>query len=67
MSTLNASSADRNSVHNSDHNLDCSKDIAALAYSLWMDRGCPEGSPDHDWFRAEELAMTSDSSGSKSL
>jgi hypothetical protein len=30
-------------------------DIAALAYHLWQDRGCPMGSPEKDWFRAEEL------------
>ncbi len=28
-------------------------DIAALAYQLWNDRDCPIGSPDEDWFRAE--------------
>jgi hypothetical protein len=28
------------------------KDIAVLAYQLWQSRGCPEGSPDEDWFRA---------------
>lgn len=28
-------------------------DIAALAYQLWQDRGCPEGSPDEDWYEAE--------------
>ena len=28
-------------------------DIAALAYHLWMERGCPIGSPEDDWFRAE--------------
>ena len=27
--------------------------IAALAYQFWQDRGCPEGTPDEDWFRAE--------------
>jgi hypothetical protein len=27
---------------------------AALAYALWIQRGCPFGSPDEDWFRAEE-------------
>ena len=33
--------------------------IAALAYQLWQDRGCPEGTPDEDWFRAErELARS---------
>jgi len=28
--------------------------IASLAYSLWQQRGCPEGSPEADWLRAEE-------------
>ena len=27
--------------------------IAQLAYDLWQKRGCPIGSPDEDWFRAE--------------
>ena len=29
-------------------------DIAALAYQLWQDRGCPDGSPEEDWYKAEE-------------
>ena len=28
--------------------------IAALGYELWLGRGCPSGSPEVDWFRAEE-------------
>jgi hypothetical protein len=28
--------------------------IASLAYQLWEQRGCPEGSPDEDWIRAEQ-------------
>jgi hypothetical protein len=28
--------------------------IASLAYQLWQQRGCPEGSPEEDWFRAEQ-------------
>jgi hypothetical protein len=28
------------------------QDTAVLAYSLWQARGCPEGSPDEDWFQA---------------
>jgi Protein of unknown function (DUF2934) len=28
--------------------------IAKLAYSFWHQRGCPEGSPDDDWFRAQK-------------
>jgi len=32
------------------------EDIAARAYELWYARGCPQGSPRQDWFRAlEEL------------
>src|SRR6059058_5056529 len=27
--------------------------IASLAHTLWEARGCPEGSPDQDWFEAE--------------
>jgi len=27
--------------------------IALRAYNLWEDRGCPIGSPEDDWFRAE--------------
>jgi len=29
-------------------------DIATLAYELWQARGCPDGSPEEDWFRAAE-------------
>lgn len=33
--------------------------IAELAYTLWESRGCPIGSPEDDWFKAEqELAST---------
>ena len=32
--------------------------IAALAYEFWLGRGCPFGSPEVDWFRAEELLRT---------
>ncbi len=28
--------------------------IAALAYAYWEERGHPDGSPEEDWFRAEE-------------
>ena len=30
------------------------REISALAYELWIQRGCPLGSPEVDWFRAEE-------------
>ena len=26
---------------------------ALLAYQFWMERGCPAGSPEEDWLRAE--------------
>ena len=29
-------------------------EIAARAYEIWRSRGCPEGSPEEDWFRAAE-------------
>ena len=30
------------------------EDIARLAYSLWEARGGQDGSPEQDWFRAEQ-------------
>jgi hypothetical protein len=27
-------------------------DIAGLAHELWQARGCPDGSPETDWFLA---------------
>jgi Protein of unknown function (DUF2934) len=32
-------------------------DIAVCAYYLWEQRGCPEGSPDADWFEGERQLM----------
>jgi hypothetical protein len=29
-------------------------DIAALAYALWQEKGCPEGTQEEDWLRAEQ-------------
>lgn len=28
--------------------------VEVLAYQLWCERGCPNGSDQDDWFRAEE-------------
>lgn len=28
--------------------------IHQRAYARWQERGCPVGSPDHDWFTAEQ-------------
>ena len=30
-------------------------EIAAVAYQLWLDNGCPVGSDQEDWFRAEAM------------
>ena len=29
------------------------QEVAGLAYEFWQARGCPDGSPEEDWFRAE--------------
>jgi hypothetical protein len=34
------------------------EEIAALAYQLWNNRGCPVGSPEEDWWRAERWLRT---------
>jgi hypothetical protein len=34
-------------------NTDNYEQTAALAYSYWEARGCPEGSSEEDWYRAE--------------
>ncbi|MGD1104768.1 MAG: DUF2934 domain-containing protein [Terriglobia bacterium] len=30
------------------------EEITLRAYRIWEERGCPIGSPEEDWFRAEE-------------
>ena len=30
-------------------------EIAVVAYQLWLDNGCPVGSDQEDWFRAEAM------------
>jgi len=40
--------------------------VAELAYTLWESRGCPIGSPEEDWFKAEqELAATAGSANDR--
>ena len=40
--------------------------VAELAYTLWESRGCPIGSPEEDWFKAEqELASTAGSANDR--
>jgi hypothetical protein len=37
---------------------------ALLAYTYWIQRGCPIGSPEEDWFRAErEIDLARSSAG----
>ena len=33
------------------------EEIVALAYALWQQRGSPEGSPEEDWFAAEQQLL----------
>src|ERR1017187_2908210 len=32
-------------------------EIATVAYQLWLDNGCPIGSDQEDWFRAEAMLL----------
>jgi Protein of unknown function (DUF2934) len=42
------------------------EDVAVLAYHLWEQRGCPEGSAEMDWFEAEEQLRSMMSQSSRS-
>jgi len=35
-----------------------SEAISKRAYELWLERGCPEGSPEADWFKAQSEIET---------
>ena len=35
------------------------EDIAALAYALWQEKGCPEGTHEEDWLNAEHDLIAS--------
>jgi hypothetical protein len=35
--------------------------VEALAYELWLQRGCPVGSDQEDWFQAEQQLRTAQS------
>ena len=39
---------------------DRQRKIEALAHQLWVERGCPEGSPDIDWAEAERRVNEED-------
>jgi len=36
------------------HGPENQEEIAALAHALWQARGCPNGSPEEDWFQAKQ-------------
>jgi hypothetical protein len=38
------------------------EDIERLAYRLWLERGCPAGTPEQDWDRAEQMLRSSQQS-----
>ena len=38
------------------------EDVATLAYRLWHERGCPDGSSEVDWFQAEQLIRDDEAS-----
>jgi hypothetical protein len=31
--------------------------VRAIAYTLWLEEGCPDGRAEHHWFKANELAV----------
>lgn len=53
--SLAQQSAERSAVPAAETRTDPSYDeIAQRAYHCWHERGCPDGSPEVDWTRAEE-------------
>lgn len=38
------------------------QDVASLAYQRWVERGCPQGSSEEDWFEAERELQSRGSS-----
>jgi hypothetical protein len=53
-STPNLSMGNRSELR-PDHEM-----VEAMAYQLWLQRGCPIGSDQEDWYRAEAELVTSD-------
>lgn len=45
--------AESNQMNSAQIELSRHEQIANLAYSYWQARGCPHGSPEEDWLRAE--------------
>lgn len=48
---------DRQSQQQTNNNIQ-QQAIANLAYDLWQQRGCPQGSPEEDWNRAEQMLQS---------
>jgi hypothetical protein len=44
-------------------NQDEREEITRLAFQFWIERGCPIGTPDEDWFRAEAEVRSRASKG----
>jgi hypothetical protein len=38
-------------------------DVCQLAYSLWLEQGCPEGTAERDWFEAEQRILAKELCG----
>jgi DUF2934 family protein len=38
-------------------------DISLVAYSLWLEHGCPEGTAERDWFEAEQRILAKELCG----
>ena len=36
------------------------EEVRNLAYGFWQERGCPNDSPEEDWFRAERELASAD-------
>jgi hypothetical protein len=42
-------------------------EVAELAYRLWLERGCPVGSDQEDWFQAESTLRSRNESAANEL
>jgi hypothetical protein len=42
------------------HTIHDHHEIQVRAYKLWQERGCPWGTRENDWFRAEQELMNSE-------
>jgi hypothetical protein len=54
MAYVHTQDAHRDAAKKHDRALVGHGEIAAVAHKLWQARGCPEGSPEEDWFHAAQ-------------